>query len=100
MVTVDEAARCPKCREVGKVVRSGRGPQLSTARNYQCENEMCRWFQTGWVVQIKADGTIPERSQGDKTFEPLDLAQRQAGQRMIEAIEEEENRPTGPGTVR
>lgn len=27
---------------------------------YKCMNEHCRWYNTGWPIQINPDGTVPD----------------------------------------
>lgn len=62
-----------------------------------CKNSRCKWFETTYLVGINADGTIPERRH-EKEYHPLDSNSKLIGKRYLDMIEEEENRPTGPGT--
>jgi len=68
MTTIDEAKRCPKCGNAGEESGNHRGPRGSRVYTFICKNETCRWFDTGWLVQVKPDGTIPEREPGEKEF--------------------------------
>jgi hypothetical protein len=86
MPTYEEAKRCPKCQQPGKLksvespsvspedrVRFGiqRGAKVET---YICTNERCRWFETGWAVQLNPDGSIPDRTKSlakDKQYPAL-----------------------------
>lgn len=63
--TLEEASRCPRCKEPGKFdgerslgAQSGatRGAKL---KMFMCMNQRCRWYNTTWSVQVNADGTIP-----------------------------------------
>jgi hypothetical protein len=72
--TFEEASRCPKCNQPGqvsaqgKVLRHGAG-ELKTV---YCRNSRCEWLDTSWIVQINADGTIPEPTlDRDKSFPTL-----------------------------
>jgi hypothetical protein len=84
----EEASRCPTCGEPGKAL------QVTNANNYgdrlhhfQCDNaNRCRHYQTGWVVQVSADGSIPTRQAGPKQFPAQDFS---AGKRNIEQLKQE-----------
>jgi hypothetical protein len=64
--TFEEAKRCPKCGNPGqeKLVTPQRDG--SRVHNFTCVTELCRWYDTGWVVQVMADGSIPIRQPGVK----------------------------------
>lgn len=69
----ETARRCPKCKMPGEPVSvvpvpSKPGDKVHTM---MCRNDRCTWFNTGWIYQVKADGTIPVRRPGPKQFEPL-----------------------------
>jgi hypothetical protein len=68
VTTPEEAFLCPKCSKTGVEVKKTKGPQGSTIFNVNCDNPLCLWYETGWIVQIKADGTVAERKQGEKEF--------------------------------
>lgn len=79
MATLEEASHCPRCKEVGE---QG-APQVSAEPGiriivFTCRNERCRWYNTGWPVQLNPDGSIPEPSEtprGPKQFDrPSKLA--------------------------
>lgn len=61
MTALDEASKCPKCGMTGE-----RGRAMDTERHgvkvimFTCKTVLCRWFETGWPVQINPDGSIPE----------------------------------------
>lgn len=63
--TYEEAKRCPKCKVPGvlKLTKAGerRGSKIEV---FHCETQGCKWYGTGWTVQINADGTIPTRKPG------------------------------------
>lgn len=71
--TFEEAKRCPRCEEPGRDTgRTQRGPHGSTLRIIECVNPRCRWFNTTYIIQTNADGTIPEPTlTRDKSFRPL-----------------------------
>ena len=58
--TLDEAKRCPKCEEPGRPDGSRGGPNRSTVYTYRCMNGRCKWYDTTYIVQVNADGTIPD----------------------------------------
>jgi hypothetical protein len=61
MATWEEARLCPKCgnagQETGTMPTRKRGVKVV---NLTCKNPLCRWCDTGWIVQINADGSIPD----------------------------------------
>jgi hypothetical protein len=59
--SLEEASRCPKCKEQGAVSALVGGRRGSRVYTYTCQNDKCIWYNTGWVVQVNSDGTIPER---------------------------------------
>lgn len=81
MATLDEASRCPICSQPGRQTASSSGSKGSKLYNYLCMNTECRWFDTGWLVQLDRNGDVYERPKGQKEFAPIPEAQ----QRLIEA---------------
>jgi hypothetical protein len=72
--THEEARSCPICGEYGELQTTTPGPRFGSKVNiYLCMNELCRWYNTGWVVQINADGSIPNRKKGMKDFPDLKM---------------------------
>jgi hypothetical protein len=61
MATFEEARACPKCAVPGTVGKSKSIPrtrdQLITIT---CQNPRCKWYNTNWTVQRRADGTVPD----------------------------------------
>lgn len=64
MADYEEAKRCPKCQQPGdKVSEHSAGPEFkpgTKAHIIMCRNELCRWYDTTWVVQVRPDGTVPD----------------------------------------
>lgn len=112
MVTIDEAALCPKCKTLGQVARNRSERKKFEGKMwdvcvYICVNEGCNWFNTGWVVQSDDRGVVYERPQGprgqDKQFNKLSRGQMAAGRAMVEEVigrdaEEETPEVRKPGT--
>lgn len=72
MATLEEAKRCPKCNNVGKEngIKPGAKPRTKVLVML-CENPLCRWHGTGWMIQINPDGSIPDPAdnpRGPKQF--------------------------------
>lgn len=68
--TLEEARRCPKCKQPGEFVSEAPAPRGegitrgATLKHYQCANSRCRWFgQICRIVQVNPDGTIPSPNQ-------------------------------------
>lgn len=76
---LEEASACPICKQSGSVVRSDKqrtpSGKMATIDTYNCLNERCRWYGTGWVVQLNDDGSIPTRNPnkkgGDREFDEM-----------------------------
>lgn len=52
--------RCPKCSEPGRL--EGTRPSQDLTKKVItmiCENSRCEWFQTGWLITVMLDGSIP-----------------------------------------
>jgi len=64
--TLEEARRCPKCKQPGVFSRKTRvKPAFGVTRgaemhHYVCQNERCRWFnEVCRSIQVNPDGSIP-----------------------------------------
>lgn len=57
----EEAKRCPKCGKPGNDRTMYPAPKVRGAMIHMiyCENKLCTWFDTCWMVQVNADGSIP-----------------------------------------
>jgi len=87
MTTYEEATHCPRCGEAGREIKKEPGPRRSTIHAFICENERCRWYKTGWVVQELSDGSIPDAvTKGPKSFEPLSPDQEAYARRQLEDL--------------
>jgi hypothetical protein len=72
--TLEEARICPKCGTSGDL--GAKMPSAKPGINVvvaTCRNALCRWYETGWPIQINADGTIPDaaapgQARGQKQF--------------------------------
>jgi hypothetical protein len=77
VASIEEASKCPKCGLTGEL--SG-APQQSAkpgvrVLTYKCKNDRCKWYDTGWLVQLNPDGSVPEPSEvprGPKQFDRPD----------------------------
>ncbi len=63
--TFERAKRCPKCGTPGedrKTLTPGRELGVergTTVHGIVCTNALCSWFETSWMVQVRADGSVP-----------------------------------------
>lgn len=64
----DEARRCPTCRELTERTRITDGPTGDKFHHFICKNVRCFDVDTGWIVQVNSDGSIPEYKKGPKQF--------------------------------
>jgi hypothetical protein len=92
-ITVEEASKCPKCNQTGKLgnvepsFTDDYGKRWDVVI-YSCTNEQCNWFETGWPVSSDDRGVVFQREQGtrgqDKTFEPMSSDALAYGRRVLE----------------
>lgn len=59
--TFEAAKRCPKCQEPGHQRHVERLRDGGKVFGLECKNQVCPWYDTGWVVQVDKDGEIPDR---------------------------------------
>jgi hypothetical protein len=86
VATFDEAKRCPICKEVGNLTHTANGDAGSKIHTFTCQKSSCKWFNTGWLVQVLRDGTIPERPKGESEFPSLDVFAALRGDQMVADI--------------
>ena len=103
-ITVEQASHCPKCNEIGIIAKKEAkrhyiDHEWWDVYAYQCTNDNCSWFNTGWIVSSNERGVVYQREQGmrgqDKTFLKLSPDQLAAGQRMIEDVVRRDLREDG-----
>ena len=71
MPKYEEAKHCPKCGLIGVLSATNTVNNSVRVETYKCDNILCPWYRTGWIVQINADGSIPDRKAGPKQFTPM-----------------------------
>lgn len=84
VLTFEDAKNCPKCGSQGKVVRTDRTTDGGKLNVVHCQNDKCTWFNTGWTVQTKSDGTLYEREAGPKQFPSMDDRMKTVAQHIID----------------
>jgi hypothetical protein len=61
--TYEEATRCPKCGKPGDVRSKQAAPKTllpgTQIHHVYCITELCRWYNTAWMVQVNRDGSVP-----------------------------------------
>ena len=86
----EEATRCPRCKHPGKVTAIKPAPN-GTAHVVDCQTATCEWYDTSWVVQVRPDGTIPDRTKdanlGPKLYPAYTPGQEAMARRIIEDIQ-------------
>lgn len=70
-ISLEEAARCPKCGKAGKLDSAfaiGDGGHVNV---YICDNPLCIWGLelSGWAVQTDRRGAVYQQEQGDRGHE-------------------------------
>jgi hypothetical protein len=95
MVTIDEAAHCPRCDTIGEIAK--KEVKRHFIENewwdvyvYTCPNQVCPWWNTGWIVSSNERGIVYERPVGErgmpKSFPKLSKDQLAYGQRLVEDV--------------
>jgi len=95
--TFEEAKRCPKCDKPGEDM--GGNPSAKQGVKVHlvyCRTPGCEWENTNWLVQVNADGTVPEAySQlGPKQYPKLSP---ESETRVRESMEAQLRAETAPG---
>lgn len=83
----EEAKRCPKCSTPGEEVAESKAPSGDgVLKFFRCIEPRCTFVGERWVVQIRADGTVPKPTddKGPKTYLPLSNDRLSAGMRTVE----------------
>lgn len=62
--TFEEASRCPRCGQPGKVVKKIKavGVPGALVHTLMCMTTGCAWEKTTWLVQTNRDGSVPPPS--------------------------------------
>jgi hypothetical protein len=99
--TWDEASKCPRDGQfTGKVIQRRNlreGGQLITL---ECPEDNCEYSTTGWVVQTRPDGSIPDPidpNTRDKNYAPTSMS-HQRRRMVLDALEEQAAAEQRPGT--
>jgi hypothetical protein len=90
MVTVEEAKRCPICKEPGEETNAHRLGNGQVMLTITCRNKRCRWNDTNWLIQKMPDGTVAERRKGEKEYPALDPYQKARAQAQIDQLRDED----------
>jgi len=94
MASYEEATRCPKCGNTGELVSKHPAgtdlPRGTMAHVLMCKTELCRWYNTTWLVQVNPDNTVPDAKtvgrQKQFVDAPIDtVALEQAWEKELEA---------------
>ncbi len=86
--TYETARKCPRCGFYGEETSAVPGRRASTIHTFMCRTNNCRWENTSWIVQVKNDGSIPIRNEGDKEFPAMTKFQERIAQAEIDRLTE------------
>jgi hypothetical protein len=87
--TWEEASRCYKCQQPGVEVANLPAAERWQGRVHtiECQNHICLNFGQRWIVQVRPDGSIPNRdtsTRGEKSFPKMTAGQESFARRGIE----------------
>lgn len=89
-ISLEDAIKCPKCGEPGVEVSTQNLGRKGIAHVYHCDNKLCLWYQTGYVVQEHPDGSIHENSNRSPSLYPaLTPSQEAMARRVIEDLDDQ-----------
>jgi hypothetical protein len=62
MATVEEAQKCPRCSQPGEPGTQRSHPDKPGYKllTVTCRNPVCPWLDTGYVIMINPDGSVPD----------------------------------------
>jgi hypothetical protein len=97
----DEASACPADGLTGKVTSRKQIPRLEGGGQMitlSCPNERCEYNGLGWIVQTRADGSIPDKvdpTTRDKNFSKSRISweEKQRMRDLVAMQVEAEQRP-------
>jgi hypothetical protein len=76
-VPFSQARECPECGHTGKIKHSN--PIAGgTVHMMICDNQVCPWYNTGWVIETDANGEVRvnkeamKRARGERLIAPTD----------------------------
>jgi hypothetical protein len=103
VTTFEEAKQCPKCGEPGddrktEIVKNMK--RGVTVHHIYCVNQRCKWYNTPWMVQLNADGSIPPPTNhkgSPKVYSGFENHDREA-EALIDTLKRNAQAETEPGT--
>lgn len=105
--TYEEATRCPKCSQPGNVRIKRSAPNIkprgAMVHTVYCENQLCLWYNTCWMVQVNADGSIPppqDHTRSPKVYQGFEEHDQMARDIMNSMNRQVELEKEGGGEVR
>lgn len=97
--TYEEAKLCPRCGMPGEEVSQVPSPKRSIVHVIYCRNSECKWFNTSWLVQVNADGSIPtaEHQLTERKKFPALPSHEAGAERIMEALRLDKEAQTRKG---
>lgn len=63
--TLSTARQCPRCNTPGELITKAPTEDVKlTGYVFQCNNKVCPWFDTRWVVTVDDDDKVQTRDPG------------------------------------
>ncbi len=88
MATVEDALHCPKCGVTGIKVQEKSTDTGGKVYVIHCQNKLCPWLNTGWIMQLDRHGAVVERDRGVKDFPSLNVYDIAAAKRAIDEVKD------------
>jgi len=85
-VRLEDAKRCPKCKEIGELHLNRKNRDGSKSFDVTCHNDRCPWFNTKWVIDTNPDGSVPEPSTNRRKAYPAIPDRTEAIQETVDRI--------------
>ncbi len=87
--TLQTARKCPKCNHEGLLI-SKQPTEIDELTGYvfQCENKVCPWYSTRWVVTADEDDKVPTRDIGHdpKRFPSVPTITERQRQQLLDRL--------------
>lgn len=101
--TFEEARRCPICGNPGEDRKAIKSTAIAGAKLHYiyCVTQLCRWYDTFWIVQVNKDGSIPPPTNhtGEKKVYEGFEGHDQKAEELVNMLKKNAQAETQPGGV-
>ena len=96
--TWDEASKCPRDGAYTGIVKTRKTiPGQGQLVELQCPEDHCPFHETGWIVQVRPDGTIPDKAEVREKQFPKTSSSETRRRAALDLLEEQVQRELRQG---